>query len=48
MAWVAVALLMLWLSGLVVGASFGGLLHLLLLAAIGLVLAGVVRTPRRM
>jgi hypothetical protein len=36
-----VALLMLWLALLVSNASFGGLIHVLLLAALGLVLWNV-------
>jgi uncharacterized protein DUF5670 len=47
MAWtMAVALLLLWALGLVSSATMGGFIHVLLLAAIALVLVRVVQ-PRR-
>ncbi len=45
MPWIAdVGLVMLWLALLVTGASFGGLIHLLLVPALAILLLNLPRT----
>ncbi|HEX2194867.1 MAG TPA: hypothetical protein VHK63_07950 [Candidatus Limnocylindria bacterium] len=47
MSWVvAAALLMLWMMGLVTGLFAGGLLHLLLLGAVGIALFNLLGARR--
>ena len=44
MLWLAiVALVMLWMAGLVTSVTLGGLIHLLLLVALGLLLWNLLR-----
>ncbi|HEX6129002.1 MAG TPA: DUF5670 family protein [Candidatus Limnocylindria bacterium] len=46
MLWIAiVALVMVWMAGLVTSVTLNGLLHLLLLVALGLLLWNLLRHP---
>jgi hypothetical protein len=46
MLWLAiVALVMVWMAGLVTSFTLGGLIHLLLLVALGLLLWNLLRHP---
>jgi hypothetical protein len=46
MLWLAiVALVLVWMAGLVTGLTLGGLIHLLLLIALGLLLWNLLRHP---
>lgn len=46
MLWIAiVALVMIWMAGLVMSLTLNGLIHLLLLVALGLLLWNLLRHP---